>query len=263
MTHTIPTFLTIAGSDPSGGAGLQADLRVAQSLGCYGMAIVTALTAQNTMGVEQVWPLSFEQVVGQGTALFKDINPDAIKIGMLGDEAVAMGVMELLSRYGNKNVVIDTVMQSTSGANLFKPQGGDVFNELLKYARVITPNLPEASLLSQNKIENLSTTARSLSQACGGVSVYLKGGHTGEGDCITDTFYNAETDNILQFTQPRIITKNTHGTGCTLSSALASYLAKGFSLDDAARQANLFMHNALRTSASYELGHGHGPAFIL
>lgn len=254
-------FLTIAGNDPCGGAGLQADLRVAQALGCYGMGVVSALTVQTTLGVEQSWPMTHAQIARQGLSLIADIRPDAIKVGMLGNADAANGVLEVLRSYGRGNIVIDTIIQSTSGTALYDSADTDVFNQVLRCARIITPNLPEASQLLTSDAGETEEVARRLSSLYGGVSVYLKGGH-GDGEMLTDVFYNAETDNVLQFSQPRIATRNTHGTGCALSSALACLLARGFSLDEAAGQANKFLHLALINSAQFVIGHGHGPSFI-
>lgn len=263
-----PIFLTIAGIDPCGGAGIIADLRVAQSLGCFGMAAATALTAQDTTGVHEVWASTHEQILGQAMAVINDANPDAIKVGMLGNADAARAVCQALDASQSRNIVVDTIMTSTSGMALFDSPDRFWFLEVMKRARIITPNLPEAfTLLGDDKLQTESAV-RKLSSLCAGASVYLKGGHAdfkaghAEGTVVVDTFYNAETDHIITLTQPRLTTQNTHGTGCTLSSALASYLALGHDLDEAARLANAFMHRALVNSRDYRLGAGSGPAFV-
>ncbi|MBO4593909.1 MAG: bifunctional hydroxymethylpyrimidine kinase/phosphomethylpyrimidine kinase [Bacteroidaceae bacterium] len=254
-----PIILTIAGSDPSGGAGLQADLRVIQALGCYGMGAVTALTAQTTRGVSEVWPLSREQVANQLIPLIADVRPDAIKVGMLGDESAALGVLDALQCYGKGNIVVDTVLLSSSGAELLDPAAIDVLKEVMRQARVVTPNLPEAEALLGRKLEP-AVMAREISLLCNGASVYLKGGHS-DADQLTDFLYDAEQDRLQEMSHLRVSTCNTHGTGCVLSSALASYLAKGFSLPEAAQQAHVFIAEALAAGRDVCLGHGHGPSF--
>ena len=258
---TKPVVLTLAGSDPCGGAGLQADLRVMEALGCYGMAVVTALTVQNSLGVQRVCPVEPSLVEEQAFALFDDIRPDAVKVGMLGNGAVAEAVAHVLQRYGKGNVVVDTILKSTSGASLFDSAAEGGMIEVMKCARVITPNLPEACNLLNDSMPTLEALACKMSLMAGGASVYLKGGH-GDGETLTDLFYNAEAGHFIQMQHSRIATRNTHGTGCTLSSALASYLATGCTLDDAARQAADFMQRALSEGCDYTLGQGHGPAFM-
>lgn len=260
MPHK-PIFLTIAGIDPCGGAGIIADLRVAQSLGCFGMAAATALTAQDTMGVHEVWTSTYEQILGQAMAAILDARPSAIKVGMLGNAEAARAVCQALSASASRNIVVDTIMKASSGAALFNSPDKQWFTEVMKQARVITPNLPEAHTMLGDDSLQAESAVRKLSRLCSGASVYLKGGHA-DGSEVTDTFYNAEADRIVTLTQPRIATPNTHGTGCTLSSALASYLALGHELDDAARLANEFMHRALVNSRDYRLGAGVGPAFV-
>lgn len=244
MKKTLPIVLTFAGSDPSGGAGLQADLRVMQALGCYGVSVVTALTAQSTLGVDRVWLLPSELVEQQAETLLNDIRPTAVKIGMVGNSGIAQIILRIIEKHNLTNIVADTILRSTSGAELYEAGGMQTFRQLLAKARVITPNLPEASALIP-----LPHT-----------SVYLKGGHA-EGNIITDTFSNAEDGTTLTFTHPRVETPNTHGTGCVLSSALASFLAKSFSLNDAAAAAHSFMQQAFTQGTHLAIGHGHGPAF--
>lgn len=256
-----PVVLTIAGSDPCCGAGLQADIRVASALGCYATSVVTALTAQNTRGVYNVMPVPPSQVAEQGRVLIEDVVPVAIKVGMLGSEEVAREVLNIINASGCSQVVVDTILHSTSGRPLFEWNGGGVFEQILRRARVITPNLPEARVLLAPDLDcDLSRMPQVLSRKFGGVSVYLKGGHQ-EGDVLTDIFYNAETMELVEMTGRRVETNNTHGTGCCLSTSLACGLAMGKSLDESARFAHDFTHGTLERGRTFVLGSGHGPTF--
>ncbi|MBP5731981.1 MAG: bifunctional hydroxymethylpyrimidine kinase/phosphomethylpyrimidine kinase [Bacteroidaceae bacterium] len=254
--------LTLAGSDPSAGAGLQADLRVMHSLGCYGMGIVTALTAQSTEGVSQVWPLSREQVEAQGDKLLSDITPSAVKVGMLADADVAAGVLALLQRYPLRNIVVDTILLSSSGKALYDSANYAGLLAVMRCATVVTPNLPEAQRLLDTDITDAGLLARNLSELCDGVSVLLTGGHGASGSAVIDTLYDSDSGSVTFITHPRCVTPNTHGTGCVLSSALACYLAQGQPLAIAAQMASVFVSEALRQGASFTLGHGCGPAFF-
>ena len=256
-----PVVLTIAGSDPCCGAGLQADIRVASALGCYATSVVTALTSQNTRGVYNVMPVPPGQVAEQGRVLIEDVAPVAIKVGMLGSEEVAREVLKIINASGCRQVVVDTIMHSTSGRPLFEWNGGGAFEQILRRARVITPNLPEARVLLAPDLDcDLSQMPQTLSRKFGGVSVYLKGGHQ-EGDVLTDVFYNAETMELVEMLARRVETNNTHGTGCCLSTSLACGLAMGKSLDESARFAHDFTHSALERGRTFVLGSGHGPTF--
>ena len=255
-----PIVLTIAGSDPCSGAGLQSDIRVAQAIGCYATNIVTAITSQNTMGVTDVWPLTQTQVLAQGSVLLKDTTPQSIKIGMLANDDVASAVYEILQNSHCKNIIVDTIMSATSGKALFDDNSNIAFCKIIESARVITPNLPEAKILLGNTDHAQEDIPALLSHKFNGVSVYLKGGH-GHGDTVTDFFYNSETDRLLSLSSLRINTLNTHGTGCCLSTALASYLAFGYNLDEAACKAHDFTHRALERGKHFKLGRGHGPTF--
>lgn len=254
--------MTIAGSDPCCGAGLQADIKVTTHLGCYATSVVTALTAQSTQGVVKVWPCSANQVATQGKVLLDDIKPCAVKIGMLASEQVAAEVVKIVESLPDADVVVDTILKSTSGEPLFSWNGGGAFEQLLRAARVITPNLPEAEKLLGGKSDSAEEMAKNLSRRFGDVSVYLKGGH-GEGNILSDIFFNTETGAMILFDSPRIDTRNTHGTGCCLSTALACYLALGETLDEAARKAHDFTHQSLERGKNFTLGSGHGPTFSL
>lgn len=253
--------LTIAGSDSGGGAGIQADIKAISACGCYAASAITAVTVQNTVGVEAVHPIPLEILEGQITAVLSDIGADAIKVGMMHSTDVVELVCRQLDRFNIKNVVVDPVMVATSGHRLIEQSAIESLKaNLLPRARVITPNIPEAEILLGQTItdeSNLSEMARALSMG-GKVSVLLKAGHLTE-DLLTDIFYNAETDEIVELSSKRLSTPNTHGTGCTLSSAFAAMLARGMELSDAARAAKEYINSAIVSGARFEIGHGHGP----
>ena len=364
-----PRVLTIAGSDSGGGAGIQADIKAISATGSYAASAITAVTVQNTLGVEGVHPVPPETIAAQIRCVLSDIGANAVKIGMLHSAEVVLSVRDALSEAikegwlapapgttgqttgagtapaqgttanagiapapettagaetapahgttagagtapalgttagagtapspgttasaapvpalgttagaetapspgttagaapvpaGRANIVLDPVMVSTSGHRLIEDSAIEVLSrELIPMARIITPNLPEAEVLAGCSItsaEEFPDIARKLS--CGGrVSVLMKAGHLCGGD-VTDIFYNAETDSIKRCTHPRLDTPNTHGTGCTLSSALASYLAQGLSPDDAVEAAIAYISAAIESGAAYTIGHGHGP----
>ena len=253
--------LTIAGSDPSGGAGIQADLKTFSALGVYGMSAIVAVVDENTEGVTGVHPVPDAFVAGQIRSCLDDIGADAVKIGMLHSSALIRTVRLTLEPYALENIVFDPVMVATSGDALLESDAvATLRDELIPSVGVITPNVPEAEILLGHSIDSqdmLPDAARELSQD-NRVSVLLKAGHLG-GDSLTDIFYNAETGTFLRLATPRVNTVNTHGTGCTLSSAIAAYLAKGADLDSAARLAKDYISNAIAAGASYTIGHGHGP----
>lgn len=256
-----PIALTIAGSDSGGGAGIQADIKAISATGSYAASAITAVTVQNTLGVEDVHPVPIPIISAQIAAVLSDIGADAVKIGMLHSAEVVLAVKEQLQRFMVKNIVLDPVMVATSGHRLIEDSAIKVLaEELVPMARVITPNVPEAEILAGTRIasqEDLPRVARALS--CGGrVSVLMKAGHLTD-DSLVDIFYNAEEDTMLELPSKRIHTPNTHGTGCTLSSAFASFLAQGLGLDDAARAAKDYINSAIVSGAEYSIGHGHGP----
>lgn len=262
MTRQYRRALTIAGSDPSGGAGLQADLKTFSALGCYGTSVVVAVVDENTVGVTGVHPIPVEFVTGQIRSVLDDVGTDAIKIGMLHSSELIVAVRDTLARYGVRDIVLDPVMVATSGDPLLEADAvATLRDELIPHARVITPNIPEAELLLGHAVSTqseLPDAARELSALCGGVSVFLKAGHLSDAELI-DIFYNAETGHITELKSRRLDTPNTHGTGCTLSSALAASLAKGMDLDSAARAAKEYIARAIEAGAAYRIGHGHGP----
>jgi len=253
--------LTIAGSDSGGGAGIQADIKTISACGCYAMSAITAITVQNTVGVMDFIPVPTHIIEQQIDAVLSDIGADAVKIGMLSSSEVMMSVKKALKSYNIKNIVLDPVMVSTSGHKLMSDDAIDVLkNEMIDIARVITPNIPEAEIILGQKITHQNEfpeIAMKLSMNRS-VSVLLKAGHLVD-DVLTDVFYNAETDSIMKLESKRIDTKNTHGTGCTLSSAIASFLALGLDLESAICEAKEYVYRAITNGSEYSLGSGHGP----
>ncbi|MFI3304371.1 MAG: bifunctional hydroxymethylpyrimidine kinase/phosphomethylpyrimidine kinase [Rikenellaceae bacterium] len=252
--------LTIAGSDSGGGAGIQADIKSIMACGCYASTAITAITVQNTLGVEAVHPVPLEIIEGQIDAVLSDIGTDAIKVGMLHSAEVVEIVCRAIDRYRPKYLVVDPVMVSTSGHRLIEESAVErLRQELLPRATIITPNIPEAELLLGEKIEGgamLEDAARKLSKiGCEGV--LLKAGHL-EDDLLTDIFLDAD-NTIHRLSAPRVDSRNTHGTGCTLSSAVAAHLALGFSPVEAVTRAKEYLIGALTDGAQYEIGGGHGP----
>ena len=250
------TALSIAGSDCSGGAGIQADLKTMTANGVYGMSALTALTAQNTLGVTGIFPVSPEFLQEQIDRVFEDIPPDAVKIGMVASAGLIAAIAQALTRHQAKNIVVDPVMVATSGASLLEPEAvAALKTHLLPLATLATPNIPEAEILAQMPIRNeedMRPAAKRMSQAyrC---AVLVKGGHSVSD--ANDLLCQGET--LTWFRGRRIDNPNTHGTGCTLSSAIAANLAKGFPLDQAVQRAKDYLSGAL--GAMLDLGRGSGP----
>jgi hydroxymethylpyrimidine/phosphomethylpyrimidine kinase len=251
-------MLTVAGSDSGGGAGIQADLRTAALLGCHGASAITAITAQNTLGVQAIYPLTPETVAAQMTSVLSDIGADAVKTGMLFSVGIITAVADVLDKCGVERLVVDPVMVAKGGASLLEEDARRALIErILPLATIVTPNLPEAQALTGITIDSAASRKKAceLILAMGPKAVLLKGGHA-DGDTVEDLFVSA--DGVEEtFVNRRLDTRNTHGTGCTLSAALASYLAKGESVLDAAAKAVAFVHRAI--AGAYELGAGHGP----
>ncbi|WP_368490183.1 bifunctional hydroxymethylpyrimidine kinase/phosphomethylpyrimidine kinase [Clostridium sp. BJN0013] len=247
--------LTIAGSDSSGGAGIQADLKTMSALGVYGMSVITAVTAQNTMGVQAVMDVSPEIVESQIRAVFDDIEVDAVKIGMVSNSDTIFVIQKLLAEYKAKNIVLDPVMISKSGYFLLRPEAKQAIKDMVKIADVITPNIPEAEVLTGLKIESREDMERAAFKIkkLGAKSVLVKGGHRCN-DADDILLYDG---GILNLQGHKINTQNTHGTGCTLSSAIASYLAKGYSIDKCMLLSKEYITKAIENS--FNLGRGVGP----
>lgn len=259
----IPNVLTIAGSDSGGGAGIQADIKAISATGSYACSVITALTAQNTCGVQAVQTLPVAFIEQQFEAVFSDIRIDAVKIGMLGDAAIIRTVAAMLKRYQPANVVLDPVMVATSGDALLASSAAQtLITELMPLADLVTPNLPEAHALLGKPTDTVAedenavlALAHSLMvQGCR--SVLVKGGHQ-TGDSSTDIWVGPQRHEC--YTSPRIATENTHGTGCTLSASIASFLARGYPMAEAVEQAKHYITEAIRHADQLDVGGGHGP----
>lgn len=248
--------LTIAGSDCSGGAGIQADLKTMTAMNIYGMSVITALTAQNTTGVYGIMEASKEFVGKQLDCIFTDIVPDAIKIGMVSCEDIIEVIAEKLGQYHAKQIVLDPVMISTSGSRLLEEKAAEsLVKRLMPLADLITPNIPEAEVLSNIKIkskEDMIRAAESIAKHYDG-SILIKGGHAQED--ANDLLYMQ--GKIKWFKEEKIENPNTHGTGCTLSSAIACGLARGNSVEQSVKEAKSYITGALK--AGLDLGKGSGP----
>jgi hydroxymethylpyrimidine/phosphomethylpyrimidine kinase len=254
-----PIALTIAGSDSSGGAGIQADLKTFAALGVYGASVITALTAQNTTGVFAIQAVPADFITAQIDAVFSDLDVGAVKIGMLGSAAAIEAVAAGLDRYHARNVVLDPIMAASSGEKLLAPDALGALRKLIARVRVLTPNLPEAATLLDMPAARDEAEMRRQAQtllALGVGAVLIKGGH-GEGPDSVDLLVEAET--CTRLTAPRIATKNTHGTGCTLASAVAAGLAKGLPLSAAVRDAKAYVSAAIAAADRINVGSGSGP----
>lgn len=256
----IPNVLSIAGSDPSGGAGIEADLKTFGALRCHGMSVITSLTAQNTRGVAAIHVVPWEFVARQIDLVFEDIEVAAVKIGMLGTVATVEAVAARLSAHRPRCIVLDPVLSATSGEALATAGVAEALVEhLFPLAAVVTPNLIEAAILGGATItqgqDGMRAAAASL-LARGARAALVKGGH-GEGPTSDDLLLDGSS--CLVFPGPRIATRNTHGTGCTLSSAITAYLARGYDLVAAVSEAKSYLRGALEASDSLQVGHGPGP----
>ncbi|MBI3699929.1 MAG: bifunctional hydroxymethylpyrimidine kinase/phosphomethylpyrimidine kinase [Afipia sp.] len=257
---SMPVALTIAGSDSSGGAGIQADLKTFAALGVYGASVITALTAQNTQGVTAVHDAPANIVTAQIDAVFSDLVVKAVKIGMVSRRDIIEAIAASLDRWKPKHVVVDPVMVATSGDRLLSPDAVEALKrELFPRAIIVTPNLPEAAALLEAPIatseSEIEAQGRRLLQF-GCPAVLIKGGH-GKGAESVD--FLVTRDSAERLAAMRIDTKNTHGTGCTLSSAIAAGLAKGETLEAAVRNAKVYVSAAIAAADRLGIGHGHGP----
>ncbi len=258
--QTYKRLLTIAGSDSSGGAGIQADLKTFSACGCFGMSAITAVTAQNTQGVLAIHSIPTDVLQSQIRAVVDDIGVDAVKIGMLHSAEVVKAVALVLKEYQLKNIVLDPVMVATSGDPLIEKNAITAMqDELFPMVRLITPNIPETELLLGDKLdsENILEAALTLSDKYS-TSVLVKAGHLADKE-VVDVLYNNETKQLHSFTSERLTTRNSHGTGCTLSSAIASFLAHRHTLPEAVGKGLDYVHDSLAAGSKYKLGQGHGP----
>lgn len=256
----IPNVLSIAGSDPSGGAGIQADLKTFTALQCYGMAALTSLTVQNTQGVRDVLHLESDFVEAQVKAIFEDVRVDALKIGMVGNARTINALAGLIEKYRPKFVVLDPVMVASSGDRLISTHAVEVMKEMLiPLCDVLIPNIPEAEALTGAKLSGTGGM-EALAHAAGDLgakAVLLKGGHAFGDYMATDLLWHG--GEVQSYSAPRINTNNTHGTGCTLSAALTCFLARGRILQEAAQEAKEYLTQALMHSEDLSVGRGHGP----
>jgi len=257
---TTPVALTIAGSDSSGGAGIQADLKTFAALGVFGASAITALTAQNTKGVTGIHPVPPEFVTAQIDAVFSDLDVGAVKIGMVAQRAAIDAIAAALRRWAPRHVVLDPVMVATSGDRLLAPDAVEALRtKLIPLASVITPNLPEAAALlnesvARDEMDIASQGQRLLAFGCR--AVLIKGGH-GQGAESID--YLVSEKGTIVLAAPRVATQNTHGTGCSLASAIAAGLAKGEGFELAVRNAKTWISAAIAAADRFSVGHGHGP----
>ncbi len=257
MTNTRPpTVMTIAGSDSGGGAGIQADLKTFSALGVFGTSTLTAITAQNTVGVTAIYELPTDIIAAQIDAVLSDIGANAVKTGMLSSASIVVTVADSIRRHGVANLVVDPVMVAKSGDRLLRQEAvGALRTDLVPLATVVTPNIPEAEDLTGISVST-DADVRRVAQAIidmGAKSVVVKGGHR-DGP-PTDVYYDG--NQYLEFTTERIPTSNTHGTGCTFASAIAAFLAHGNTVPQSVELAKEYVTAAIR--ASYPLGKGHGP----
>jgi hydroxymethylpyrimidine/phosphomethylpyrimidine kinase len=253
----IPRVLTIAGSDSGGGAGIEADLKTFTVLRTFGMAAITSVTAQNTVGVTGVHDLPPQFVAEQIDDVAQDIGVDAAKTGMLSNAAIAEAVADSVVRNKIEKLVVDPVMVAKSGDPLLQESAQNALRErILPLAYVVTPNVPEAEVLSGVRVEGLNDVEEAVRKiyALGARYVLLKGGHMKAAEAV-DYLFDGET--LETFSAPRISTKNTHGTGCTYSAAIAAFLAKGLPVNEAVHQAKDYLTGAIQHS--FSLGTGHGP----
>lgn len=256
MRTYYPT-LTIAGSDSSGGAGIQADIKTMSAIGCYAMSVITSVTAQNTTGVRSIMPVSPTVVADQIDMVMTDIPPLVVKIGMLCNAEVAATVAERLEHYRPDNLIVDPVMVSTSGSMLLEEDAVEVLvRRIFPLATLVTPNQMETKVLTGSdktavQIEKL------LRLGCR--NILIKGGDTDRNDIKVDILHQSDSDETIELKADAVDTRNTHGTGCTLSSAIASYLALGYELTDAVSMAKLYVTHALEAGSWITTGHGHGP----
>ena len=250
-------LLIIAGSDSSGGAGIQADIKTATSLGVYAMTAITAITAQNTTGVKSIVPVLPKEIFNQISFSVQDIKPNSVKIGMLQNVGVIKEVIKAIKKYKLKNIIIDPVMVAKGGHRLISNSSINYLRKkLLPYALLVTPNIPEAETLIKKRIQTLEDVIKAGKEILkfGPKFVLIKGGHTNK-SFIEDVLISKK--NIKIFKNKKIKTKNTHGTGCTLSSAIASFISKNYNMNESCRRSIQYVHKAILLNPKF--GRGHGP----
>lgn len=250
--------LTIAGSDSGGGAGIQADLKTFQELGVYGMTAITAITAQNTVGVHAVFPMTVDAVETQLDAIGEDLTPDAVKTGMLFSGEIIQAVSRKIIQYKWSNLVVDPVMVAKGGSTLLQEEAvASIRKFLLPLASVVTPNIPEAEILTGMTIRTMEDRKRAANILIehGVKNVVMKGGHAEDGESVTDLLYDGKE--FITFTSPRVVTRHTHGTGCTFAAAITACLARGNCMEEAVSTAKQFIAAAIEDELA--IGSGHGP----
>jgi len=259
MSIYYDTVLTVAGSDSSGGAGVQADIKSISACGGYAACVITACTAQNTSGVTDIHSLPPSHVSKQLDAVLSDMAFGSVKIGMLYSCEIIKEVHSMLLKYHVKNIVLDPVMIATSGDKLMNDNAVDSLKDFLSYVTLFTPNIPEAELLLGEHIEltNMKNSAKKLSEKYH-TSVLIKGGHLELKEEMTDILYNYATKETTVIHNPYIETRNTHGTGCTLSSSIATFLSKGCTLEEAVSKGCAYLNEAILKGKDKIIGHGHG-----
>lgn len=258
--YTYPSVLTIAGFDGSGGAGIQADIKTASALGCFSTSVLTALPVQNTQGVRKIYPIPVEAVGDQIEAILDDIFPDAIKIGMVHTPELVETIVQTLNKYKKIPIVFDPVMVATSGHRLIEEETISAITEkLFPIADVITPNMDEAAILADMRVQTLDDlySAGKRIKRLGCKSILLKGGHQ-ETSTITSLYFDAD-ENFHSFETVKFDTNNTHGSGCTLSSAIAAYLAQGKTLYDSVALGQQYVYEAIKNGKDVQTGKGNGP----
>ncbi|CAA6828583.1 MAG: Hydroxymethylpyrimidine phosphate kinase ThiD (EC [uncultured Sulfurovum sp.] len=260
MSTPYHAVLTIAGSDSGGCAGIQADIKSISANGGYAASVITATTAQNTQGVTDIHAIPVPHIIKQMEAVFDDIDFHAVKIGMLHSSEVIEAVANTIEKYKIKNIVLDPVMIATSGDKLITDEAIKSMKSFLPKVTLITPNIPEAELLVGHKInlENMESSAKELGEMYG-TSVLLKGGHLELTDEMTDILYSDETKVCTTIHNKSVETINTHGTGCSLSSSIATYIASGLSLEEATLKGCNYLNSAIEKGKDKILGKGHGP----
>lgn len=261
-TKFYPIVLSIAGSDSSGGAGIQADLKTFSALGVYGATAITAITAQNTLGVHSQQAIDAQMVYDQIIAVIDDLHPSHVKIGMLSNEDIVIAVADALSRY-NLPIILDPVIVSSSGHRLLSIEAQEIIKEkLLPMSVLVTPNIPEIEILSGISINSVNEKRLAAHRLidCGAKAILLKGGHE-DGNIKTDILFSMSANGLQSstFSSETIITQNIHGTGCTLSAAITAFMAKGLSMTNAITEAKKYISNAILHGADIAIGHGFGP----